>query len=322
MSVFANGTGTLTPLRRPGRPKWPAGGPTIEEVRDHLAAEVCSDAIEDYEDACHRCRAIEERIAWDGDMDTWLNLAQGQREAAEIRLIHAILAWRFSDRQNGPRIGSLDDTADAHRRYWPAVSVSYRGRLYAAVPGPDYAGRTDLEIGEEMDSRVMMLAVLDPAEAPPVLDADAHRVDLEGLLRVGLHSSAKLMPRTDPEWGAREAAMDDRMEEHTPGIHAAYAARDAAEERVAARHPEPAWTLCTQDIVLNHVSAEMTLDEVIADELENIGGDAFEEAAVWRGDSLLAAIVHGPDGKPVVHRFDRPAKPTPKRRKGRTRARG
>ena len=73
-------------------------------------------------------------------------------------------------------------------------------------------------------------------------------------------------------------------------------------------------TVCTEDLG-RHSGSGLTLDQVIAEELRNVGdatGTPIEECddlVIWERNKVAALIRLGSDHRPVVTRFDPPAAP-------------
>lgn len=111
----------------------------------------------------------------------------------------------------------------------------------------------------------------------------------------------------DVGFGRALRALQDavaRRDEDWEGDERAHALRDEAEERI---HPEPSYTVTEADVLCWHAPNRFTLDETIANELEEFSRSPSDDRCIWKGPKLLAVIRSGPDGTPEVLRFDRAA---------------
>lgn len=136
--------------------------PSIQQTRRAIAETATRDAVDHFEDA--RRLWVERRDALEDDasMDQFLAADDSRLEDARRQLTRAVLAW-----EEGRDYG---DTLDAEKRLARPRGIIHGGRLYAAVPGPDYGmGHVgEREACSKFD--VMTLSVVDMAD---VVDLDA-----------------------------------------------------------------------------------------------------------------------------------------------------
>jgi hypothetical protein len=70
------------------------------------------------------------------------------------------------------------------------------------------------------------------------------------------------------------------------------------------RHAVPYQIMEGEFLLYHSAHRRQTLDDVIAEELEELEGVEIEhDMAIWHGERLVAAIFRGPDGKPVARKF-------------------
>lgn len=102
----------------------------------------------------------------------------------------------------------------------------------------------------------------------------------------------------------------EELDHEAAEVAVAQEIRHEAYERI---HPEPAYAVVEQDCLCWHAPRRFGLDRTIATELEEMG-DTIDDRAIWKGRKLMATIHAGPDGKPVVTRFDGTEKPRRKKK--------
>lgn len=65
----------------------------------------------------------------------------------------------------------------------------------------------------------------------------------------------------------------------------------------------PAYTITSQDLIVHRESRSRSLDEVILEEIDQLGPGEWDRV-VWQGGRVLAVVRVGGDGRKSVTRFD------------------
>ena len=126
--------------------------PSIDHTVNTIGAHVLADAIDAYEHARHRHDVIDDRLGGEGP-DSWGLLTQTMKTAAANNVALAILTWYYPGSAKViPR--------EALAKRWPALGVSYQGKVYSAVPDPDHGHFKVGDVGEG-HCQVTHLSVVD-----------------------------------------------------------------------------------------------------------------------------------------------------------------